>query len=336
MKKSQDLSVPSLPAALLALLALAMAAPAHAQSSVAIYGIVDGGLTKANDGTTTLLPGRSTADTWVMKAGNTSRIGFRGYEDMGGGAYARFQLEHRFASDTGAPSSAAIFWLGRSVVAVGNKAWGEVYMGREYSPAYWVALEADPTYWSYVSQLGSPYSYANYTAVPAAVEASNIRWANAVGYKSPNFAGFTFEVQHALGERARSNNTAGNLMYRQGKLWVGAGVDWLDDRNHLALVGGGYDFGVATPTFSYARAKGGLNGDATSYSLGVKIPVSWGRVYAQAGRYQPASGLDATMFGAGTEFSLSKRTVLYANVGSAKQDSRTRTTAIDFGIKHTF
>lgn len=337
MKKTQTLPVlrKLLPAAALAMLA-APAMPVHAQSSMTIYGIIDAGLTKANNGTTTLLPGRSTADIWVMKAGNTSRLGFRGYEDIGGGTYARFQMEHRFASDTGAPSNANVFWLGRSVVAVGSKSLGEIYMGREYSAAYWVALEADPTYWSYVSQLGSPYTYANYTAVPATVEASNIRWANAVGYKSPNFGGLTFELQGAAGERARSHNVAGNVMYRQGKAWLGAAFDRLDSKNHLALVGGGYDFGVATPTFSYAKAKGGLNGDAKSFSLGVKVPVSFGRVYAQVGKYMPASGLDSTMFGAGTEYSLSKRTALYTNVGSAKQDGRTRSTAIDFGIKHTF
>ena len=52
-----------------------------------------------------------------------------------------------------------------------------------------MALNADPTYWSYVSQLGSAYTYANYTPVATTVEASNIRWANTVGYKSPTIAG---------------------------------------------------------------------------------------------------------------------------------------------------
>lgn len=319
--------------------ALLWAGVAQAQSSVAIYGIVDGGLTLANDGSTpgALLPGRSTRNTLVMKAGNTSRLGFRGREDMGGGAYARFQLEHRFASDNGAPSNANIFWLGRSVVAVGGRDWGEVYAGREYSAAYWIALESDPTYWSYVSQLGSPYTYANYTAVPAAVEASNIRWANAVGYKSPNLGGLTAELQFAAGENARSNNLSGNVQYRKGPLWIGAAFDRLDANTHLALVGAGYDFGVVRLTGSHARAKGGVNGDGKSFSLGVKVPVAgWGRVHVQAGRYNPASGRDATMFGAGTEYDLSRRTQLYFNIGNARQDSFSRTAAFDIGIKHTF
>lgn len=323
---------------ILPLLLAALGAAAHAQSSIAIYGIVDQGISKANDGTTPggLLPGRGPANTLVLKAGNTSRLGFRGNEDLGGGQYARFQLEHRFAADTGAPSNANVFWLGRSVVAVGSKAWGEIYLGREYAPAFWVALTADPTFWSYVSQLGTAYGYANYTAVPATVEATNIRWANAIGYKSANLGGLTFELQHALGENARSNNTGGNLQYRSGPAWVGAAFDRLDGDNHMELVAGGYDFGFVHPTLSYARSRGGVNGSARSLSASVNIPVSFGRVYAQVGALRPASNVDATMFGAGMEYMLSKRTLVYANVGTARRDNATRTTAFDFGVKHTF
>ena len=140
-------------AALRALLAaagaLAAALPVQAQSSVTIYGIIDQGLTKANNGTTpgAMLNGRAAPDVWTVKAGNTSRLGFLGREDLGDGAYTRFQIETRFAADTGALSNASVFWLGRSVLALGSTRWGEVYAGREYSEAYTVALNTAPTYW---------------------------------------------------------------------------------------------------------------------------------------------------------------------------------------------
>ena len=327
------------PARLLTLALLAgVAGAASAQSNVGIYGIIDQGLSKANSGTTpgNLLPGRAAPDVWTMKAGNTSRIGFRGQEDLGDGLYSRFQIEHRFAADTGSSSNANVFWLGRSVVAVGSKRWGEVYMGREYSPAFWIALNADATYWSYVGQLGSPYTYANYTAVASNVEATNIRWANSVGYKTANLSGFTAELQMAFGEKQRSNNIAGNVQYKQGPLWVGAAFDRLDERNNLVVVAGGYDFGVVYPTLSYSKSEGGLNGNATSYAAALRVPLGQTRLYVQAGRYMPATNLDATMVSSGAEYSLSKRTSLYGNVGSAKRDNATRTTAIDFGVKHTF
>lgn len=315
-----------------------VAAPAHAQSSVTIYGIIDQGITKANGGTTPggLLPGRAAPDVWTVKAGNTSRLGFRGQEDLGGDVYARFQIEHRFAADTGAASNASVFWLGRSVVALGSKRLGEVYAGREYSAAYWVALNADPTYWSYVSQLGSPYTYANYTAVAASVEPSNIRWANSVGYKSPELGGVSFELATALGEGTRKRNESGNVQYKRGPLWLGAAFDRLDADNHLAFIAGGWDFGAVYPTASYSRAKGGLNGDARSISVALRVPTGFGRVYASYGSLKPATNLDAQMLGAGAEYNLSKRSLLYANLGSAKRDGASRTSAFDLGFKHTF
>ncbi|RKR26884.1 putative porin [Acidovorax sp. 93] len=322
-----------------ALASLGACGTAQAQSSLTIYGIVDQGLARANGGTTpgALLPGRGVAPrVWTMKAGNTSRLGFMGREDMGGGLYSRFQIEHRFAADTGAPSNPSIYWLGRSVVAVGSKQWGEVYAGREYSAAYTVALNADPTYWSYVSQLGSAYTYANYTPVAAPAEASNIRWANAVGYKSPVISGVSMEIAGAFGEGVRSNATSGNLQYKNGPVWVGAAFDRLDSSTHLALVAGGYDFGMVHTKASYSRAKGGVNGDATAYSVSAMVPLSFGRTYLMVGHLKPATQLDSQMIGAGLQYDLSKRTLLYTNLGTAKRYGLTRTTAIDFGVKHTF
>lgn len=311
---------------------------AQAQSSVTIYGIIDQGLTKADSGTTpaAMLSGRAPDDRWNVKAGNTSRLGFRGNEDMGGGSYTRFQIETRFAADTGALSNANVFWLGRSVAAIGNKTWGEVYAGREYSAAYTVALNADPTLWSYVSQTGSPYTYANYTPVASTVEASNIRWSNTIGYKSPALGPVTFEVATGAGEDKRQRSTSGNIQYKDGPVWLGVGYDGLDGRTNLKLVAVGYDFGMVRPTASYSRAKGGLNGDATSFTLSALVPVSFGRVYASYGSLRPATHLDSKMVGAGAQYDLSKRTLLYTNVGSARQVGRTRTTAFDLGIKHSF
>ncbi len=323
---------------MLAMAAVAAAA-AQAQSSVTIYGIIDQGVAKANGGTTpgSLLPGRGASpDVWTLKAGNTSRLGFRGQEDLGDGAYARFQIEHRFAADTGASSNANVFWLGRSVVALGSAKWGEVYAGREYSAAYTVALNADPTYWSYVSQLGTAYTYAGYTPVASTIEASNIRWSNAVGYKSPSFNGFSFELASALGEGTRKRSSSGNAQYKQGPVWIGVAFDRLDARTHMTIVAGGYDFGFVYPTASYSRAKGGLNGDARSFSASALVPLAFGRAYLSYGRLSPATNLDSSMLGAGIQYDLSKRTLLYTNVGTARQDGQTRTTAFDVGIKHTF
>lgn len=310
----------------------------EAQSLLTPYGIIDMGVTKANAGTTpgALLNGRAAPDVWTAKAGNTSRLGLRGQQDLPDGAYGRFQVETRLALDTGTSSNANTFWLGRSVVALGSKTLGEVYAGREYSAAYAVALNADPTFWSYVSQTGAAYTYANYTPVATTVEASNIRWSNAIGYKSPSLAGVTAELATGLGEGVRKRSSSGNVQYKQGAIWVGVAADHLDSKTNLALVAGGYDFGVVYPKASYSRAKGGLNGDATSFTVSALVPMSFGRVYASYGSLSPATQLDSKMVGAGAQYDLTKDLLLYANLGSAKRVGLTRTTAFDLGAKYTF
>lgn len=325
----------------MAVAAMASAEAALAQSSVVLYGIVDQGVVKPNGGTTPgpMLPGRgANPNTWTIKAGNTSRLGFRGQEDLGAGLYSRFQIEHRFAMDTGASSNANVFWLGRSVVALGSKSLGEVYAGREYSAAYTVALNADPTFWSYVSQTGSAYTYANYTPVASTtVEASNIRWSNAVGYKTPTWAGFSGELQTALGEGARKRTSSGHVQYKGAGLWFAGAFDRLDSSTNMEIIAGGYDFGVVFPKASYTRAKGGVNGDAKAFTVSVLAPIPVGRVYASYGSLSPTvANRDSSMIGAGAQYDLGKRTLLYFNVGSAQQDTFTRTTAFDLGIKHTF
>lgn len=317
----------------------AVAAPSFAQdNALTIYGIVDMGIAKSNDGTTagSRLNGAGPADDWVVKAGNTSRIGFRAREDLGDGHYARFQFEHRFAMDTGTSSNANVFWLGRSVVALGSKSLGEVYAGREYSPAYWVALKVDPTAWSYVSQTGAAYTYANYVPVPNTVEASNLRWSNSVGYKSPELGPISFEASTALGEGKRKRSEAANVQLKLGKFWGGLAYDGLDSETNMALVGVTYDLGFVRPSASFTKAKGGVNGDAKAFSVSALVPTGFGRVYGSFGELRPANGTDSRLLSGGAQYDLSKRTLIYANVGSAKQVERTRLTAFDFGLKHTF
>lgn len=333
----------SVPRALLVsaiLLGAMCSVQAQQAAAVGIYGIVDMGLTSADGGTTpgAMLNGRGAPDDVNLKAGNTSRLGFRRTEDMGGGAYARFQLETRFALDTGAPSNATTFWLGRSVIAVGSKTKGEIYAGREYSAAYTVALQTDPTYWSYVSQTGSAYTYANYVPVAATIEASNIRWANTVGYKSPAMGPVTAEIATALSERTRERSVSANAQYKQGPVWIGVAYDGLvsGKPTNLTILAVGYDFGVVRPTASYSRAIGGLNGDATAYTVSAMVPLSFGRTYLSYGSLSPATGLDSKMVGAGVQYDMTSATLLYVNIGSAEQVGKTRTSAIDFGVKHTF
>ena len=116
-----------------------LASGAYAQSSVTVYGIVDTGVEYVNnanankDGVVRLSSG----------AMNTSRIGFRGTEDLGGGLKAVFQLENGFKTDTGEFDSAGLLF-GRQANVGLEGSFGRIVAGRSYSTTYDFILPFDP------------------------------------------------------------------------------------------------------------------------------------------------------------------------------------------------
>ncbi len=83
---------------LVPLLAIAAACAAQAQSSVTIFGVVDTGFTR---------DGGSVASVSGLSNGSnaSSRLGFRGTEDLGGGLKAGFWLEAGVNTDSGSGST---------------------------------------------------------------------------------------------------------------------------------------------------------------------------------------------------------------------------------------
>ena len=325
-----------------------LAGIASAQSTVTLYGRVDIGVSYTNNGTS-LNPGASSSrGQWSMQQGTASRFGLKGQEDLGGGLYARFNIENRFFADTGAQDSAA-FFKGLSIVALGSKEAGELYLGRDVVPAYYITCTTDPTCWSYTSQPGQPYAYANYNG-SAASDNSGIRRNNTIGYRTPNLGGVTSELAYAFGEGQRRPVRGFNVQYNQGPVYAGVGLDdgGTDDngnKSRLWIVGGGYDFGVVRPLFTYADAKGGIGSPVgyagKSASLVLVVPTPVGRVFVGAGHLKANAGFGtgdakSTKILAGGDYNLSKRTLLYANIGSAKTTDKTRATALDVGIQHKF
>lgn len=319
-----------------ATIAAAICGPALAQSNVEIYGIIDLGLSRTNSGTSAgALPGAGTLDVTQMRAGQSSRLGFRGREDLGDGLYARFLLEHRLNADTGAATS-TLFWAGETIVALGGR-FGEVYAGRTYSPAYRVAGVGDPFGYNYSGQLGSRYTLAGHQTVASSIEASNIRYANALGFKSASFAGFGVEAQVAPGEGARKRATGLNLTYASGRLYAGLGYDALDSSNRVVVGVVKYEVGAFAPSLTYANNKGGVNGSAKSYGLGLTANVGTGVVLATWGKYDSrVDANDSTMMSLGYRHLLSKRTSLYVTGASGKRDARSRVNTWDTGINHRF
>jgi len=72
----------------------AFAGAAQAQSSVTVYGIMDigyvGGNSRVASGTAAT---KGTSNAFTASAESTSRLGFKGNEDLGGGSSAYFTVE---------------------------------------------------------------------------------------------------------------------------------------------------------------------------------------------------------------------------------------------------
>ena len=325
---------------LLALAVLgAFAGVASAQSSVTIYGLLDQGIQKSNGGSAPSTgPGQSKA--WTVAQSTASRLGFRGNEDLGGGLSAQFQIEHRFSPDDG-QADAKVFWQGRSFVQLTSAAIGSVYLGRDYTPAFWPAVKSDPFGWNGVGQIGLA-SYAGYTTPGTGA----VRTDNTVGVKSASFGGLTVQAAVGLSETSGLGRNQGfNVEYAGGPLYAALGYEKISKGSNagtgvtnFALH---YDFGFVKALGYYAQSKTGLDGADTNkvFSLGATAPLGSGLVKAMYYRVDPAGpSNNYSKFGLGYDYQLSKRTGLYADLGIARGDKSlyTNNNTYAFGVVHTF
>ncbi|MFZ6751105.1 porin [Undibacterium sp. Ren11W] len=114
-----------------------IASLAHAQSNVTIYGLIDANLTY-NNNANAAKDGQFKLNSGGM---NTSRLGFRGTEDLGNGLKAVMQLESGILLDTGA-SDGDMFGRQANVGLQGE--FGKLIAGRSYSTTYDFILPFDP------------------------------------------------------------------------------------------------------------------------------------------------------------------------------------------------
>lgn len=118
------------------LLASCLPCMVWAQSSVSVYGAVD------------LFMGHATSNTQsvtkMLSGGlESSRLGFRAVEDLGGGWKARVTLEGRIGADEGSFSSGFNRY---STVALAGP-YGTMSMGLQPGPYFMTAYSADPFGW---------------------------------------------------------------------------------------------------------------------------------------------------------------------------------------------
>ncbi len=363
---------------LIALAVLATAGVASAQSSVTLFGIVDATLSHGT--------GSISNKTQLTNSGyNSSRLGFRGTEDLGGGMSASFWLEAGLSNDNGTGvatntnnqasgatgGATGLVFNRRSTVSLAG-GWGEVRLGRDYTPQFWNLTVFDP--------FGTNGVGTTMAAQSIITGVTSVRASNTLGYFLPgNLGGFYGQVQYYLGE---NNSDAGTPAGSTKKDGNGAGLrfGFANGPFNVAValsrtkydagdvqqnnIAGQWDFGVAKLMAEYSRDKNeALNvgttaapviADATGkgWLIGSLIPVGAGEIRVAYSRYRVEFGgfePQSSKLALGYVHNLSKRTALYATVarinnkngasvalGGATTAANENSTGYDFGIRHSF
>ena len=123
--------------ALAVLAALSLNNSATAQTNVQVYGLIDAGVEAVNHAG----PNDHGVVRVISGGKNTSRWGFRGTEDLGGGLKAVFQLEGGILLDTGA-TDGPLFKRQANVGLEGG--FGRVVIGRSFTTTYDLVIKVDP------------------------------------------------------------------------------------------------------------------------------------------------------------------------------------------------
>jgi len=178
--------------AIAALAGCTMAAtlPAQAQSSVSVYGLIDGAVEHYTNADAA---GNGVTRSPSLGGGMfPSRIGFKGSEDLGGGLKAIFTLENGFAPDSGTLNQGGRLFGRQAWVGLAGS-WGQVTIGRNYNMLYVSSFDVDTF---------GPSQYGVGALDPAV---PNGRSDNSIAYKG-TFNGVTLGATYSLG---RDTSAAG-------------------------------------------------------------------------------------------------------------------------------
>ncbi len=261
---------------------------------------------------------------------NSSRLGFKGTEDLGGGLKVGYQLEHGFNSDTGMATHGNGFWARQSEVNLAGQ-FGTLRLGNFTSEAYFATAD-------YVSM----HNHDTGTSSDA-LYAYVGRNANKVAYRSPDLGGLTLEGAVSLKEAGPDHSYDLAANYTMGPLALGAGFEKNGNAKQFAVralyetgpfVFGGY---VQRDTDAYGSGNRTTLRLSGMYAMGVtEFHLNFGR----AGDYSNVSNSSANQATVGINYNLSKRTKVYGFYTKIN-DSAANLYGNDFsslamGVRHNF
>ena len=295
----------------------AFAGAAQAQSSVSVYGIMDGSYTASEVNSTTIAGVKTTYQQRNTVNGDgalsTSRLGFRGVEDLGGGMKANFNIEYDLvnigtgsngnsnaAAETSAGTTSSANGFGARLSFIGIEGgFGQFRIGRQESNIH--ATIASNLAGGANNVLGSVYSSGDggstMSTLGPGVRPHSVYVNQALTFISPNFAGATITVQTSKNAYSANSNIPSAGASQSGASIAYTGVKMLrldagmivenvveanvrNVKRTTKAIGGNYDFGIAQVFALHTQNKfENLNtnetlSDTKLTEVGVKAPVT--------------------------------------------------------------
>jgi len=197
----------------------ALSGAAQAQSSVTVYGIIDAGYVGGNSrvvSPTTGVQTKTTVNQFGQNAESSSRLGFRGNEDLGGGTSAFFtaevQLYPQDATLSGNSNSG--FFNRQTFVGLKKTGLGESAIGLQYTPIFKASLVTDP---GNLNNVTGNLIYSSAQGIASASAGSTAigftaRTANTISFKTEKFAGFSVSGMYTLNNQNQSQTSSGSTI----------------------------------------------------------------------------------------------------------------------------
>lgn len=302
---------------------------ASAQTSVQIYGRLNMDMESVRIGN----PTGGASGNMKRISSNSSRIGFRGAEDLGGGMKGIFQIESAVSADTGSGTLA-----GRDTFVGLQGDWGRVRLGFMEDPVKAFGEYTDRFKGTGIQDDGTISTLGGGTA------GFSRRQPNSLRYDSPNFGGFHGQLQYGLEDEApvdpKTSLTAA-VHYGSGPMKLGVAFGrhhnfTLGRSDKVYRIGAKYDFGAfdiagGATRMVYEVASGEIVHNYYTISTGIKLgggvlSLKYGITPDNSGSAAngsvSAAGSDnarlfkgpnsgAKLYTIGYEYNLSKRTQLY-------------------------
>ena len=312
---------------LFALAALgAFAGAASAQSSVTVYGVVDVGYLNqkatgaaANAAGTVSPSGQANSASFGNSMEQTSRLGFKGTEDLGGGMIAFFTLETDMQPTNASMSS----WQTRQGFGgIGKAGVGQFAFGTQYTPMFNQIAATDfgntnnmpgnavyPTTNSGNSSNASARGYNDSAGVGGQSAGVTVRTQSTLSAQTAILGGFKVAANYTLRNDTATLNTKTSPLpvtnnysgwglsgdYRWQKLYVGIAYQAYKSNNlgQGGAVPGASASTIATPTAAaWTGAAGGTNTQDNQYYGAATYDFGILKGYLQYGNRKVSSVVD--------------------------------------------